>query len=302
MSPRAAASAPVPFYDPEQLRTFLAVAQSLSFTQAANRLGLRQPTVSQQIRRLEEAVGRELFVRDTRSVSLTADGESMAGFARSILAAHEQAVGYFTGSGLSGRLRLGVTDDLALTQIPRILREFRQLYPRIDLELMVAQSSVLQRRVESNHLELAFVKNLAGPIAPRGSLVRRDRLVWASIAGTKVAADEPVRLVVYQAPSESRSVAVQALERENRAYRISCTVRGVNGVIAAVRAGLGIAVVARTLLPGDFVERPATDGLPELGEMDLVLLRSARAASEPVEALTRTILASGRPLAVARDS
>src|SRR5206468_3500455 len=151
-------------YDPEQLRTFLAVAQSLSFTQAANRLGLRQPTVSQQIRRLEEAVGRELFVRDTRSVSLTADGESMAGFARSILAAHEQAVGFFTGSGLSGRLRLGVTDDLALTQVPRILRDFRQLYPRIDLELTVSQSSTLQRRVESGHLDLAFVKKPAGPL------------------------------------------------------------------------------------------------------------------------------------------
>jgi len=89
-------------YDPDQLRTFLAVAQSLSFTQAAARLGLRQPTVSQQVRRLEEAVGRELFVRDTRSVALTADGDAMAGFARSILAAHEQAVAYFTGSGLVG--------------------------------------------------------------------------------------------------------------------------------------------------------------------------------------------------------
>ena len=288
-------------YDPDQLRTFLAVAQSLSFTQAAVRLGLRQPTVSQQIRRLEEAVGRELFVRDTRSVALTADGEAMAGFARAILAAQEQAVGYFTGSGLVGRLRLGVTDDLALTQVPRILREFRQLYPRIDLELTVSQSGALQRRVESGHLDLAFVKQPAGPTPARGSLVRRDRLVWAALAGTRVPPDEPVRLVVYQAPSQSRSLAVQALERAGRTYRIRCTVRGVNGVIAAVRAGIGIAVVASTLLPGDFVELPATEGLPELGEMDLVLLRSARAASEPVDALTAAILASGRPLSVGRD-
>src|ERR1700754_4709658 len=116
-------------YDPDQLRTLLAVAQSLSFTQAAERLGIRQPTVSQHVRKLEDAVGRPLFVRDTRSVTLTVDGEAMAGFARSILAAHEQAVGYFTGSGLTGRLRLGVTDDLALTPVPIILRDFRQQYP-----------------------------------------------------------------------------------------------------------------------------------------------------------------------------
>jgi DNA-binding transcriptional LysR family regulator len=283
-------------YDPDLLRTFLAVAQSLSFTQAAHRLGLRQPTVSQQVRKLEDAVGRMLFVRDTRSVALTADGEAMAGFARSILAAHDQAVGYFTGSGLAGRLRFGVTDDIALTQVPRILRDFRQLYPRIDLELTVAQSASLHRRVESGHLDVAFVKNPAGPLDPRGRLVRRDRLVWAAVAGTAVDRDRPVPLVVYQAPSASRSLAVQALERDGRSYRVTCTVRGVNGVIAAVRAGLGIAAVARSLFPGDFVELPDSTGLPEIGEMDLVLLRHAPSASGPVEALTSAILASGNPI------
>jgi DNA-binding transcriptional LysR family regulator len=109
------------FYDPALLQTFLAVAQSLSFTRAAEALGLRQPTVSQQIRKLETTIGRPLFVRDTRRVALTADGEALAGFARSILAANEQAIGFFTGSGIFGRLRLGVTDDIALTQVPRIL-------------------------------------------------------------------------------------------------------------------------------------------------------------------------------------
>ncbi len=168
-------------YDPEQLRTFLAVAQSLSFTQAAERLGIRQPTVSQHVRKLEQAVGRPLFVRDTRTVTLTADGEAMAGFARTILAAHEQAVAHFTGSGLRGRLRFGVTDDLALTPLPRILRDFRQLYPRIDLELTVAQSPNLLRRVESGHLDVAYVKhNAGGGYEPNGRLVRRDPLVWAA--------------------------------------------------------------------------------------------------------------------------
>jgi DNA-binding transcriptional LysR family regulator len=288
------------FYDPELLRTFLAVAQALSFTQAAARLGLRQPTVSQQIRKLETAVGRELFVRDTRRVALTADGDALAGFARAgfaraILAAHAQAVSYFTGSGLAGRLRLGVTDDLALTQVPRILRDFRQSYPRIDLELTVLQSVSLQRRVGSGHLDVAFVKSPAGPLDPNGRLVRRDRLVWTSIAGTRLEPDRPVPLVVYQAPSPSRSLAVDALDRLGRSHRVTCTVRGVNGVIAAVRAGLGVTVMARTLMPGDFVELPPAAGLPELGEMDLVLLRNPRARSEAVEALIAAVLASAPP-------
>lgn len=276
--------------DPDLLRSFLAVAQSLSFTQAAQGLGLRQPTVSQHVRKLEEAVGRPLFIRDTRSVTLTADGEAMAAFARTILAAHEQAAGYFSGSGLRGRLRFGVTDDLALTPLPRILRDFRQLYPRIDLELTVAQSGALHRRVESGHLDVAFVKHDVGD--GRGRLVRRDRLVWATVPGLRVEADRPMPLVVYQAPSLSRSRAVEALERAGRPYRITCTVRGVNGILAAARAGLGVAIFARTLLPDDLVELPASADLPELGEIDFVLLTNPRAATEPAEALTTAILSS----------
>jgi DNA-binding transcriptional LysR family regulator len=284
-------------YDPELLRTFLAVTQSLSFTRAAESLGIRQPTVSQHIRRLEEQVGRPLFVRDTRSVALTSDGEAMAGFAREILAAQERAVGFFTGSHLQGRLRFGVTDDLALTPLPRILRDFRQLYPRIDLELTVLQNESLVRRIESGHLDVAFVKrNPSSPTSLRGQLVRRDQMVWTGIDGLRLDSDQPVPLVVYQAPSLSRSVSVQALEKVGRGSRITCTVRGVNGVLAAVRAGLGIAVMARTLMPSDLVELPTSLGLPKLPHLDLVLLTTKRAPAEPAKALTSAILASGAPL------
>jgi DNA-binding transcriptional LysR family regulator len=283
--------------DPELLRTFLAVTQSLSFTRAAEALGIRQPTVSQHVRRLEEAVGRPLLVRDTRSVALTSDGEAMAGFAREILAAQERAVGYFTGSQLAGRLRFGVTDDLALTPLPKILRDFRQLYPRIDLELTVLQNEALLRRVESGHLDVAFVKRGANSPSPsRGQLVRRDQLVWVAVEGTRFEPDQQVPLVVYQAPSLSRAISVQALERVGRRSRITCTVKGVNGVLAAVRAGLGVAVMARTLMPADLVELPASAGLPKLPHLDLVLLTNRNAPAEPAKALTSAILASGAPL------
>ncbi|MTD16658.1 LysR family transcriptional regulator [Nakamurella sp. YIM 132087] len=281
-------------YDPEQLRTFVAVAGSLSFTRAAAQLGLRQPTVSQHIRKLETAVGRPLLVRDTRSVTLTADGDALLGYARTILAAHQEAVGYFSGSGLRGRLRFGVSDDLALTALPRILREFRRIYPRIDLELTVGQSSGIHRRLESGHLDVAFVKHQPGD--PRASVVRRDHLVWAAAEGTRIDPDLPVPLVVYQAPSLSRSLTVQALEQQGRSYRLTCVVRGVNGVLAAVRAGLGLGVFARSLAPGDLVVLPASAGLPDLGEIDFALLTGPRAPSEAAEALTTAILGSTRAI------
>ncbi|MFD0487632.1 LysR family transcriptional regulator [Saccharopolyspora spinosporotrichia] len=92
-------------FPPALLRTFLAVAQTRSFTQASQRLGVRQSTVSQHVRKLEQLTSRPLFTRDTHSVALTPDGEAMVGFARSILEANERAASYFAGSQLRGRLR-----------------------------------------------------------------------------------------------------------------------------------------------------------------------------------------------------
>ena len=96
--------------DPVLLESFLAVSQARSFSEAGRRLGVRQSTVSQHIRKLEDAAGRRLFVRDTHSVVPTADGEAMEGFARSILEANERASRYFAGSQLRGRVRFGASE------------------------------------------------------------------------------------------------------------------------------------------------------------------------------------------------
>lgn len=170
-------------YDPVLLKTFLAVARPRSFTGAAGQLGTSQPTVSQHVRKLEQAVGRILFTRDTREVQLTDNGDALAGFARIILAAHASAADYFNGSATRGQLRFGAADDLAITQLPRILRHFRQLNPRIKLELTVDQSGPLHRRLIAGHPDLIFIKRSAGDTA-ECALVGTDNLVWAGLDKT----------------------------------------------------------------------------------------------------------------------
>ncbi|BDI22744.1 LysR substrate-binding domain-containing protein [Herbiconiux sp. L3-i23] len=275
--------------DPVLLRTFLAVADTASFTAAAARLGISQPTVSQHVRRLEESVGRRLFTRDTRDVRLTDNGDAMTGFARSILAAQAAAENYFGGAAMSGRLRFGAADDLAITQLPRILRQFRALHPRVNLELTVNQSDVLKRRLAAGHLDLVFVKDFVG--ATEGTFVGRDSLVWVAEERTEIDPSGPVPLIVYQAPSFSRTLAIEALEAEGRTWRITCNVREVNGLLAAVRAGLGVAVFPHSLLPADLVKVSRRFELPELGDIEYRLHSNPLAAKEPLEALTAAITA-----------
>ncbi len=276
-------------FDPVLLRTFLAVAQSLSFTRAAAELGISQPAVSQQIRRLEQAAGRQLVSRDTRTIRLTDNGEAMAGFARTILSAQDEAVSYFTGSAMAGRLRFGAADELALGELPTILRNFRQLYPRINLELTVTQSGVLLRRLQSNHLDLVFINQEAD--TDLGRLVRRDRLVWVGLEGFDSDPDQPLPLVTYHAPSFGRSAAIGALTEAGRAWRVTCNTRQVNGILAAVRAGLGVCVLASSRVPPDLRNLTGRPGLPPLPDVEMVLVANPRSASEPVEALSRAIQA-----------
>lgn len=270
------------------LRSFVALASTMSFTRAADELSMTQPAVSGHVRRLELAAGRQLVLRDTRSVSLTDNGEVMYGFARQILAAHDEAVSYFSGSAMRGRLRFGAADEFAESDLPRILRDFRELNPGINLELTVAQSGVLQRRLQSNHLDLIFINQ--PPDSNEGRLVGSDKLVWVGLPGTTIDAATPVPLVTYQAPSWSRSAAIGALGDVERSWRITCNTRGINGLLAAIRAGLGIGVLARSRVPKDLQILTGRLDLPELSGVEMALVDNPRSAREPVEALTRAIM------------
>jgi DNA-binding transcriptional LysR family regulator len=279
-------------YDPLLLETLLAVEQTGSFTRAAARLGIQQPTVSQHIRRLEQQVGRTLVARDTHSVSLTADGDAMIGFARNILAASEQAAAYFSGSRPRGRLRIGISDDLALTRLPQILRDFRRDYPLVDFDLTVDQSGFLHQRLEGDKLDVFIGKRPSGE--QRGQLVKRERLVWVGTPSTKLDLTKPLPVVVYQAPSISRTEIRRALNRSHLPFRTTCVCQGVNGLIAAVAAGVGISALAGSLVPAQLTMLGAGHRLPELGTIDLVLLTNPRTDQRPaVQALISTVLASG---------
>ncbi|MGW1225873.1 LysR family transcriptional regulator [Streptomyces sp. NPDC002530] len=280
-------------YDPGQLRTFLAVAQTLSFTAAARRLGVRQSTVSQHVRRLEDASGRQLFVRDTHRVELTVDGEAMLGFARTILEAHERAAAFFAGTRPRGRLRFGASEDFVQTRLPEILRSFRHEHPEVDLELTVELSGTLHRRLEAGRLDLVLAKRRSGDT--HGELVRRDALVWIGSPGLRIDPERPVPLVLYPPPGITRARALEVLERAGRSWRVACTSGSLSGLTAAAHAGLGVMAHSRGLIPPGLVPLPPGSGLPDLGDVDFVLLHGRRrgGAQRAADVLAGAILAGG---------
>jgi DNA-binding transcriptional LysR family regulator len=275
-------------FDPALLTTFVTVTKAGSFTEAGRRLGLRQSTVSQHVRRLENAASRRLFVRDTHSVALTADGEAMLGLAQGIIEANDRARRYFAGSELRGRVRFGASEDFVQSRLPEVLREFTRLHRAVDLELTVGLSGGLLQTLDAGELDLVLAKRRPGE--DRGRLVRRERLVWVGSGPAPPDPDLPLPLILYPPPSISRAIALEALEQAGRNWRIVCTSSSFSGLNAAALAGLGITVQGDGVVPAGLTALPRSPTLPELGHIEFVLAGTGRRLRGPAEALATAIL------------
>lgn len=280
---------PQPF-DPVLLRSFVSVVEEGGFGRAAAKLGLSQPTVSLHVRKLEAAAGRRLLHRDTHSLAPTADGNAMLDFARRILALDASARRFFEGARTRERLRFGASEDFVLSGLPNLLRDFVREQPQVDVELTVGLSENLYEALDHGALDLIFCKRREGD--GRGRSVLHDDIAWVG-AGSPPAPDEPVPLVLYPPPSVTREIAIQALDGAGRAWRIASTSGSLSGLCAAVHAGLGIMPHSRRLMPAGLVDVSAAGGLPDLGDVEFVIVGSSRVLRGAAVALADLLSESG---------
>ncbi|MDA0239905.1 MAG: LysR family transcriptional regulator [Proteobacteria bacterium] len=160
------------------LRSFVAVADTGSFTQAAGRVFRTQSAVSQQIQRLEASIGQTLLLREGRHARLTAEGESLLGYARRILKLHDEAVSAIAEPDMEGVVSFGMPDDYAAGFLPPILTSFAASYPRVRLELICEPSSQLVPAIQSGALDVAIISWRQG--MPQPEVVRREHGAWAT--------------------------------------------------------------------------------------------------------------------------
>jgi DNA-binding transcriptional LysR family regulator len=286
-------------HDPELLATFLAVAETASFSEAARRRGLRQSTVSQQIRRLETAARRRLFDRDTHSVALTLDGQALTVLAADVLAAHSRVERYFSNAELRGRVRLGASEDFALSSLlPQVLRAFSARRPAIDIEMTVGLAADLYEKMDEGGLDLLFAKRRAGD--GRGRTVWREDMVWIAADDWRRDPDRPLPLVLYPPRSVTRQAVLTALEKAGVPWRIACTCGSLSGLVGAVAGGLGIGAQSACLKAEGVAAIGPEAGLPPLGETEFVVVPAVGKPSPPVEAIAETILELGRAFHAAR--
>jgi len=269
-----------------QLRSFVMVAQTRSFTLSAERLSLGQSTVSQHIQRLERVLRRRLIDRDTHAVRLTADGEALLPHARQLLSLERQAVAHFDGEGPRGTFRLGISEDLVSGQLPGLLEDFIADYPSVDLQLSVALSKTLAEMQDRGELDLVMAKRRIGE--QRGQAIVREPLVWLASDPDAMLAKPALPLIVFPPPSLTRLLLMEALERSGTPWRIVCSCQSLSGLTAAARAGMGVLVQPRSLAPAGLREIPPP-ALPPLEDVEFVLVTALSADQATVSAFARKV-------------
>jgi len=286
--------------DIDQLRTFIAIAETGSFTKAADLVHKTQSAVSMQMKRLEERLDRPIFTRDGRASKLTEDGERLLNYARRIVKLNIEALSVFSDSELSGRVRLGVPDDYADRYLPEIMARFSRAYPSVELTITCQSSIELIELIDENELDLAIVTNCEG--ARPAESFRRERLLWVSSNRHSIHLEERLPLALGRPSCMWRQSAIDLLETIGRPYRVLFTSANAGAVSAAVLSGLAVSVFPESgLRPGMRVLTPA-EGFPELPSCNIGLIRNPHERPKLADALADHIISSLDNLSEARDA
>ncbi|TPE53345.1 LysR family transcriptional regulator [Maribrevibacterium harenarium] len=250
------------------LRTFLVVADTLNLTEAARLLHKAPSTVSMQLNRLEELVSNPLMERGQHGVRLTPAGIQLTTHARQLLNLHDQIVGSFQNMDIDGTVRLGSHDQYASRTLSPLLQEFILSYPEAQLEVFCDHSpDTLLNRLEKGQLDIALVEMMAG--TEGGIRLRRDALVWVGSRDHHLQSLPVLPLAVFDEGCYHRRHAMRLLEEADIPYRIAFTSQSRAGVLAAVRAGIGIGIIPLHTLEDDLVV--LNEELPTLPETEVAL-------------------------------
>lgn len=260
-------------FDALTLECFIAVAETGSFTSAADKVARTQSAVSQQISKLETQIGKPLFLRG-RNLSLTSEGEILLTYAKKIVQLNRDAMDRFKHPELQGHVRFGLPEDFASVFLSDVLTEYASLHPRIMLNVECDLTLNLFARFKKKEFDLVLVKMNKPEDFPNGMDVWSEALEWVGNTNTtRFEDDEPVPLVLSPQPCVYRARAIHSLEKLNKKWRIVFSSHSYAGTIAAVKAGMGITVLPRNMVPDDLRIIRTNKYLPKLDDTHISLLK-----------------------------
>ena len=276
------------------LRLVLNIAEMGSFSASAASLGVTQPSISQQIKRLEKVVGCTLFRRRNTGVELTSDGEAVVAYARAIGRLDRGLRLQLEKNAGRSRLGIGMSQDVCRTALPSVLKIFSRDHPDVELRVVSGPYEVIARALEARSIDLAVVQRNTR-IADLRPLWT-DTLIWIGHNAVRVPISCPVPLILPMAPDPKRDIAIGALKAAGYTWRIALESDDLACVEAALHAGIGITVSPLKMRHYEATLLNGSSGLPPLPRVEYVMrdpLPEAGAKAAALAAVIRGAAAVG---------
>jgi DNA-binding transcriptional LysR family regulator len=271
--------------DTVTLQCFLAVADTASFTKAAERVCRTQSAVSQQIAKLENLVEKPLINRG-RELTLTTEGEIFLGYARKIFELHRELLDRFKEPDLKGEIKFGLPEDFATVVLSDVLVDFSRLHPRVILNVECDLTFNLFEQFKQGKFDIILVKMSCPSTLDHGINVWSEPVEWIGKSSLLPIFNKNsvIPLVLSPQPCVYRENAIESLEKAGFKWRLAYSSPSYAGKMAAVKAGLGLTVIQRTMIP-DYLERIEHSCLPKLNGIHISMLKkdSCNKAIESLE-------------------
>lgn len=233
----------------ELLRSFVSIQETGSFTRSAEQLHLTQPAISAQIKRLQQLVGGEVFVKSAFGVSLTEKGEIVSRYAKRILAMNDQILSLSGSGSLSKSLRIGIPNIFAESMLSDLIAACRSGVEGDRIQFSCEPSLDLTRSFSSGYLDLAFILS---PRTPPAQPIYRwsEQLCWCCARDFLLSPGAPVPLQSWP-HGLSDTAAIEALESAGLQYLIVFVASDLAGQLSALRSKLGYFVLPERVVPSD---------------------------------------------------
>ena len=249
------------------LRSFVSIVDEGGFTQAAAFLGLTQPTISQQLKKLEEQVGQPLLERGRGGVRLTGEGQTLLDYARRILTLNDEAVSSLSQAPVSGKLRLGLPHEFTYSILPKLVGGFSQIHPDVMVEVECELSKKLLAKLDRYDVVMALHRL---DETHYGIPIRREQLAWVASLDYQFNPDAALKIVAAPAPCIYRDLLQQALSRFAAGWSLLLSSTSYGAMCAAVSTGMGVTVLAQSVVPAE-LRQLVDERLPALQELELRL-------------------------------
>lgn len=273
--------------DTSLLRSFVAVAETGSMTTAGRQLHLTQAAVSQQIRRLEEQLGRTLFERDQRKLVLTTSGGMLLGRATRLLAMNDEIWATMTAPDFAGEVRLGVPHDIVSPYITPVLKSFDKAWPNVRVFIVADVTVQLLQQLENGDIDLCLTTEQS----PRrgGEKLRRDPLVWVGAQNGTAYSRNPLPVALGDQTCMFRFAVLERLAKVGRDWRSVCDTSAMGPLYVSVEADLGVAALLASSVPANLAILGPESGLPPLPDFHICLYLPRAGATDIAEELARHI-------------